>query len=319
MRTWHRPLVVFSGAMALLAVVCVGGLLLDPRVLGGQPIWAKPLKFSISFVLYATTLAWMISLVSGATPRRWAGRLGTVVAVAGVVEMAVIVGQVIRGRASHFDVATPLDATLWSIMGTTIVVLWLATAGVALVLIRERTLPAPLAWGVRLGVLTTLLGMGVAFLMTTPTRAQLDAAPVTGMPAAGAHAVGVPDGGPGLPLLGWSTTGGDLRIGHFVGLHALQALPLLALGLALLAVRVPRLRPEATRSRLVAVAAAAWGALVLLLTWQALRGQPLLAPDALTLVVAAVLVIATAVSTLLVLRRRPAPTVEPLRTPEVVA
>jgi len=33
----------------------------------------------------------------------------------------------------------------------------------------------------------------------------------------------------------------------------------------------------------------------------------------------AVLVAATAVAALLVLRRRPAPTVEPLRTPEVVA
>ncbi len=65
MRSWNRSLVLLAGSMVLLAVVCVAGLLLDPRTLGGQPIWAKPLKFSVSFVLYATTLAWMISLVSG--------------------------------------------------------------------------------------------------------------------------------------------------------------------------------------------------------------------------------------------------------------
>ncbi len=305
MRSWNRSLVLLAGSMVLLAVVCVAGLLLDPRTLGGQPIWAKPLKFSVSFVLYATTLAWMISLVSGSRARRWAGVAGTVVAVAAVVEIAVIVGQVIRGRASHFDVATPLDTALWSLMGVTIVVLWSATAVVGVVLLRERGLPRPTAWAVRLGVGVSLLGMAVAFLMTSPSGAQIAAARTAPMTAAGAHAVGVPDGGPGLPLLGWSTTGGDLRIGHFVGLHALQGLPLLVLLLGALAARFAVLRPERVRASLVGVAGAAWTGLVLLLTWQALRAQPLLAPDALTLAALAVLVAGTATATVLVLRARP--------------
>jgi hypothetical protein len=97
------------------------------------------------------------------------------------------------------------------------------------------------------------------------------------------HAVGVADGGPGLPLLGWSTTGGDLRIGHFVGMHALQGLPLLA---GLLSLR-GRALDASLRLRVVLVAAAAYAAAVVLVTWQALRAQPLLAPDGLTLAAAA--------------------------------
>ncbi len=96
------------------------------------------------------------------------------------------------------------------------------------------------------------------------------------MSAVGSHAVGVPDGGPGLPFVGWSTIGGDLRVGHFVGLHALQVLPLLA------ALVAQRGLPEAARVRAVVSVAAGYLGLVLLLTWQALRAQPVLAPDGLT-------------------------------------
>ncbi|MFD0819784.1 hypothetical protein ACFQ0D_16060 [Micromonospora zhanjiangensis] len=118
----------------------------------------------------------------------------------------------------------------------------------------------------------------------------------------GAHSVGVPDGGAGLPLVGWSTTGGDLRIGHFVGLHALQALPLLAILLNRLRARLD----EYTRARLVVVAGAAYGVLTVLLTWQALRGQPLLRPDTGTLAAVAALVVATGtVGGLVLARRRP--------------
>ncbi|MEU4666308.1 hypothetical protein AB0F83_31695, partial [Micromonospora chalcea] len=127
-------------------------------------------------------------------------------------------------------------------------------------------------------------------------------------PPAGARAgiraapsVGGPAGGPGLPLLGWSTTGGDLRVGHFVGMHALQALPLLAI---LLDRFLGRRLDGLTRARLVLVGGAAYAGLTLLVTAQALRGQPLLAPDALTLAAAGVLVAATATASALVLARR---------------
>ncbi|MEU9825233.1 hypothetical protein [Micromonospora chersina] len=289
---WHRPLMFFVAAMAALTVVAAVGVLADPRVLTGVPIWLKPLKFAVSFVLYGTTLAWMLTLL----PRRsrtaeWAA---TVIVAMSVVEMAIIVTQVLRGTTSHYNGTTPLNGALFSAMGAAIMVLFVAQLVIGIVALLRPTADRVAGHAVRLGLGLSLLGMLVAIPMVTRTP---DSA-AEGI--SGAHSVGVADGGPGLPLVGWSTTGGDLRIGHFVGLHALQALPLLAMLLnRFLGDRLD----ERTRARLLLVAGAAYGAATLLLTWQALRGQPLLRPDALTVAVAVALVTATATAAGAVLAR----------------
>ncbi|MFB7607307.1 hypothetical protein [Streptomyces gardneri] len=290
--------------MVALALVSAVGLAVDDRILVGVPIWTKPFKFSVSLVAYTLSLAWMISLLP--TTHRahrvgwWAG---TVVAVSLTIEMVLITLQVVRGTQSHFNHATPFDNAVFQIMGASIAILWLSALVIAVLLLRARILDRATAWAVRLSSLIALAGAAVGFLMVRPTPEQLavDEAPITG-----SHSVGVPDGGPSMPLTGWSTTGGDLRIPHFFGMHALQLLPLLLLVLAALAPRFARLADERVRLRLTLTAAGTYAATFALLTWQALRGQALFSPDAVTLAATGAIVLLGGAATALSLRT-PAP------------
>ena len=271
-------------------LISIAGILFDQRVITGAPAWLKPFKFSLSIAIYSFTLLWILGFVEG---KRWLVRAISAVTSAGlIVEMIVVITQVVRGTSSHFNAATPLDSTLFSIMGAIIMVVWVMTLIATLLLLFQRLSDPAFAWALRLGLVITLFGAASGMLMVRPTPAQ-QAAREAGqqVTAIGAHSVGVEDGGPGLPITGWSTTGGDLRIGHFVGLHALQALPLL--GWLLMRRRIRRLG-NARRVALVWIAGFGYAGVMGLTIWQALRGQPLLAPDALTLAAFAGLVAAVA-------------------------
>jgi hypothetical protein len=118
----------------------------------------------------------------------------------------------------------------------------------------------------------------------------------------GAHSVGGPDGGPGIPVTKWSTEHGDLRVAHFLGLHGLQMLPLVAFATARL-----RRRPENDRVFLVRTAAVSYTTLTALILWQALRGQSIVSPDAVTLVAFAAWAVATSAAIAVRLVRYPPP------------
>ncbi|GAB2557683.1 hypothetical protein GCM10027269_09130 [Kribbella endophytica] len=299
----HRPLVAVSIALAVLTLVGIGGALFDDRDLLGHAIWMKPLKFMISFALYCATLAWMLSLQTKA--RRLGWWMGTVVAVGVAAEMVLIVGQVVvRGRQLHFNMSTPADKLIHDIMAGTVYLIWTAVLVVAIQLLFDKPGDKALRWSIRLALGTTLGGMLLGNLMFRATPAQQTAMDTTGREDFfGSHSVGVEDGGPGMPITGWSTEGGDLRIGHFLGVHALQLIPLLALGLILLARRYAVLRPEGPRTALVAIGAASYGSLIWLVTWQAERGESLVHPGRPTLLAFASLLSATIVLSLAVLHR----------------
>ena len=268
-RLWAAdPVLTGTGLFltALLAASAVG-IVVDSREITGAPAWLKPAKFAASTAIYSLTLAWIFTYLPGWTrTRRLVGRATALIF---LIELAIIDWQAWRGTTSHFNIGTPLDATLFAVMGTAIVLQTLGSVAVAVALWRQHFADRALGWALRLGLVITIIGASTGGLMTRPTGEQLAEAQATGRLAiAGAHTVGGPDGGPGLPVTGWSTQHGDLRVPHFVGLHAMQLLPIVPLVLL-------RRRDEAARVRLTLAAAGGYAIAFVALLLQALWGMPL--------------------------------------------
>lgn len=247
-RTWKLDPALTATGLAMLTLLpfTLLGLALDDRVVGGVPAWLKPAKFAASTGVYSLTLPWVLAVLTDwPRLRRVTSRLTAGVM---VLEVGIICIQAWRGTASHFNVSTPLDAALFGVMGAAIAAQTVAATIVTLALFRQRFDDRVLATAMRAGMLLSVLGAAVGGLMTSPTHAQLTQAIETGrMERSGGHTVGAPDGGPGLPGLGWSRTHGDLRVPHFIGLHAVQVLPLVAVWL--------RRKPEPRWTRLASMGA----------------------------------------------------------------
>jgi len=297
----NPALTILAVTMLITFVATLWGIFVDHRLITGAPAWLKPAKFAISVSIYCFTFVWMLGFVEN---RLRLVRLVAKVTAGGlIVEMAVIVTQAARGTTSHFNQTTTLNTALWFTMGAFIVLVWVMNLLLAIVLLLQRMPDRTFAWSLRLGLLISAIGTATAFFMVTPRPEQ--AARIAagyGPHIVGAHSVGVRDGGPGLPVLGWSTVGGDLRVAHFVGLHALQVLPFLGW---LLTRRKGLVALLNTSDRLVLVwsAGLAYLGLVLILTWQALRGQSVIHPDTKTLAAAGSLAAPFAISVLITLLR----------------
>lgn len=214
-----RPQIIFASISALAAVVTAVLVFTDSRELLGSPLWIKPFKFFVSAALLSATLAYLIPRIRKS--RRLVKIVSWVIIGSLSVELALIGWAAATETTSHFNVSSPMAIAVWSAMAAFISAVWVATMILTILYVRAGDDDANIKRAFSWGLIISLVGMAVAFLMTSPTSDQL--ADFQGV--AGAHTVGAQDGGPGLPLFGWSTVAGDLRIPHFVGLHALQVLP----------------------------------------------------------------------------------------------
>ena len=256
LRVLHRvsPVLATVGWLHVgLAALALALLPLDHRLVVGAPAWLKPLKFSLSVAAYTWTLGWLLADLPAAAQRS-VRRLSNGVALSMVVEIVIIFVQAGRGTTSHYNVSSLANGVLFGVMGFFVLLNTVLIAWALYLAWRYRPHgPAGYVWGLRLGLLVFLVGSVLGGVMIHASQ----------------HTVGAPDGGPGLPGLGWSTRGGDLRIAHFLGLHALQALPLLGWAVSHW---VPRRAVALTWLSTALYAAAVAG-----LFAQAMAGRPLVA------------------------------------------
>ncbi len=251
---------LYWGGLGLLLLSCITAALalVDPRLFQGVSVWLKPWKFQVSTGVYLLTLAFfMVGLPKPALQSSSAKYVVWVALLSSLFEVAYISLQGAQGKASHFNTATSFDAWMYTLMGVGAGLLVSASLVLSILIARSKdyALSAALKWSIVLGLLATFfLGAGFGGYLSGQQTGHWVGAART-------------DAG-GLPLVNWSRQGGDLRVAHFFGIHAMHFIPFF--GWVLHRLQTPQ------RVALPAV----WGFVLLFSAWctwtfvQALRGQP---------------------------------------------
>jgi hypothetical protein len=233
--------IYFVGGIIAIIMTQVSGTM----VLGINA-WFKPMKFFFSIWIFCWTMGWYLAYLDNKRRVRiytWA------VVIVMIIEQVIITWQAANGRLSHFNTSTPFYQWLFTLMGVAIATLmaWTGVIGYYFFKQKQFNVPMPYIWGIRLGIAVSVLFSFEGGIMA----AHLS------------HTIGAPDGSAGLPIVNWSRHYGDLRVAHFIGIHALQVIPLFGYYIA-------------KTNRSVQIFAAVYFIVTLLLFIQALQKMPVL-------------------------------------------
>jgi hypothetical protein len=214
----RQPLLARAGWIALgVLVFSLLAIAFDPRTINGVSVWVKPAKFAASFVAWFWTLAWAWGVLSAEAREGRAARIilwGTLAAAG--FEQGWITWRAALGQPSHFA-TDALGAAMYSLMGLGAVVLVALAALLGLLVLRRPDPAQPLPWRAAVG-----LGLVIGGILGGFTGASIS---VVGTP----HLGGTLGDAQAFAPFFWSRDGGDLRVAHFLSIHAMQAVPLLAL------------------------------------------------------------------------------------------
>lgn len=253
LRARQPQLAALGTASLVLLLLCLAAMAIDPRQINGVSVWTKPAKFAAAIAVWAWTLAWAWGVLAPAARRGLAARTvlwGTLAAAC--FELGWITLRAALGLPSHFA-RDPLGGLMYGLMGIGALTLVALAALLGLLVLLRGDAAQPRPWRLAVG-LGLVLG-GLLGGITGATISVLDG-PIIGAAMSDAGA---------WPPFFWSRSAGDLRVPHFLGTHAMQALPALVLLLG----------PRAT-SAVVGSAAFGWLGLTGAAYASALSGQPLM-------------------------------------------
>ncbi|KFF02827.1 hypothetical protein [Chryseobacterium luteum] len=243
----RNELLFYFGLICLLIAVLILLIAKFSYVqINGANVWYKPFKFALSIGMFCWTMGWYTGYLE--LPEQVSIYSWTTIILLGF-ELFYITFQAARGQLSHYNVSSSLYTSLtaamaFAAMGAT---LYTGYIGILFCTGEFPELPGYYLWAIRIGVFL--------FVIFAFEGAIIG--------ANGSHSVGGSGDEDGIPLLNWSRKYGDLRIAHFVGMHALQVLPLMAYYL---------LRDI----KLIIILGLVYGALALFCLIQALNSKPLL-------------------------------------------
>jgi hypothetical protein len=244
---------------ALLLVVPVLAMLAMsvPAGSGAVNPWIKPIKFSMSFSTYASTVS--LLLLALRIPKWQLTLARRAIATSVAFEILSLATQAWRS-AYHLSGQSLVDTSLAQmtnsmVMVNTAIVCWMLALFCANRVHTDR-IDWPMISAIRYSIMIFLAGNAIGGFML----------------ARGSHTVGVADGGPGLPFVNWSVIGGDLRIAHFIAIHAIQIVPLFAYILSQMSPILPVKHRRIAAGALALAVSVAVGATFV----QAALGHPLL-------------------------------------------
>jgi hypothetical protein len=255
----NDPLLSRLGWALLLAVPVFATLaFFAPGVALAVNPWIKPIKFSMSFSTFASTVSLMLLALQ--IPRWQLTLVRRAIAVSVALEILSLGAQAWRNAfalAGHSFVDSSLAVMTNSMVMVNTAIVCGMLALFCANRVRSSMADVPMVAAIRYSIVIFLAGNAIGGYML----------------ARGAHTVGTSDGGPGLPFVNWSVIGGDLRIAHFIAIHAIQIVPLFAYVLSQMAPILPVKHRRIAVGALAIVVSVAVGATFV----QAALGRPLLA------------------------------------------
>lgn len=211
----------------------------------GVNAWYKPFKFAFSTLLFSWAMGWYCHYLPDFNIQlfKW-----TIVILLGF-EVVYIAIQASKGQLSHYNLSSGFYSAMFSLMAIAATLVTIYTAYVGFLFFKNSfpELPNYYVWAIRLSIIIFVIFSFEGFAMGSRLS----------------HSIGALNDNSNLFIIGWSKTVGDLRVSHFIGMHALQVLPVVSFYLL-------------KNTKWTIVLSLMYGLLALFTLIQALNGRPLI-------------------------------------------